>query len=960
MKPGQVLDAVVDQHGVDVIVELLSPRRKSVLRVDDRLKGTEGPETIFAVASKSGGYCLVVKAREDADAGSFQVVLAARRQAGAADRLRAAGEEAFSRAEVQRFSFLRDAVAPYQEALADFQKLGLRDRAASASYWLGRVHFALGDAPSALRFLGAAATAWSGRKEEAIALNASAFPFAAMGDSKSGFAAAHRAQEIARRFGDRHLEAGIYNNLGVVYEFRGELREALGAFASAIAEWRAEPNPRELAKSLTNIAELHLLVGQPEDALAAANEAVTIESGRHDADTEAPSLRAQGRAFARLDRRAEALEALKSALRLDQQMGLRSEEVFALLAIGTEELDSGELKKAHETFDQALTAAQVSRQDQLVAGALDRLGKVQGLEGDGASGLKLLGQAEDLYGRLGDSESVAASRYERALILYRSRHFPEALAVLETALPLLETLRLQPGSSASRASFIASHHDIFELDVDLRMQLHDVAGAFEVSERARARAILDELAEARAKIRIGVDPALLGRQAELETRLAWLDQHRTKAEADPLAGEIQSVNAELAVIEANIRTGSPKYASLSKPPIESLAAVQREILDEDTALLAYSLGEERSYLWLIRRGSVETRELPAKKEIERLAHAVIDSFSQAPQRAKAAALDRAFSQLGRAVLGPVAGALGKDRLLIVADGALQRVPFAALPVPSPLGGVERPLLFDHEIVNLPSASVLALLRQETANRARPPKTVAVLGDGVYNRDDKRLPEAVRRAPRVAPAAPLGDLERSARDLGIAGFDRLPASKEEADAILRLVPPGQGLEALGFDANRQLATSRELAQYQVVHYATHAVADLPHPELSGIVLSLFDSAGRSQNGFLRAYEIYNLNLPVDLVVLSACRTAVGPEIRGEGLSGLTRGFMYAGAPRVLVSLWNVSDKGTARLMERFYRNLLRQGMRPAAALRAAQLEMLQDAAWKAPYYWAGFILQGEWR
>ncbi len=784
-----------------------------------------------------------------------------------------------------------------------------------------------------------------------------------MGDSKSGFAAAHRAQEIAQRFGDRHLEAGIYNNLGVVYEFRGELREALGAFASAIAEWRAEPNPRELAKSLANIAELHLLVGQSEDALATANEAVRIESGRHDADAEAPSLRAQGRAFARLGRRAEALTALKSALQLDRQTGNRSEEVFALLAIGTEELDSGELKKAHETFDQALTAAQASRQDQLVAGALDRLGKVHGLEGDGADGLTLLGQAEDLYQRLGDSESVAASRYERALILYRSRRLPEALAVLETALPLLETLRLQPGSSASRASFLASHHDIFELDIDLRMQLHDVAGAFAVSERARARAVLDELAEARAKIRNGVDSSLLSRQEALETRLAWLDQHRTQAEAAPLAGEIQSVNAELAMIEANIRTGSPKYASLSEPPIESLAAVQKEILDKDkdkdTALLAYSLGEERSYLWLIRRGSVETRELPAQKEIERLAHAVIDSFSQVPQRAQAAALDRAFSQLGRAVLGPVAGALGKDRLLIVADGALQRVPFAALPVPSPLGGVERPLLFDHEIVNLPSASVLALLRQETAHRARPPKTVAVLGDGVYNRDDERLPEAVRRAPRIAPAAPLSDLERSARDLGIAGFDRLKASREEAEAILRLVPPGQGLKALGFDANLQLATSGELAQYQVVHFATHAIADLQHPELSGIVLSLFDSAGRPQNGFLRAYEIYNLNLPVDLVVLSACRTAVGPEIRGEGSSGLTRGFMYAGAPRVLVSLWNVSDKATARLMERFYRNLLHQGMRPAAALRAAQLEMLQDAAWKAPYYWAGFILQGEW-
>jgi CHAT domain-containing protein len=260
-------------------------------------------------------------------------------------------------------------------------------------------------------------------------------------------------------------------------------------------------------------------------------------------------------------------------------------------------------------------------------------------------------------------------------------------------------------------------------------------------------------------------------------------------------------------------------------------------------------------------------------------------------------------------------------------------------------------------VNLPSASVLALLREEVLDRPRPKKRVAVLGDAVFRSDDDRLP---KQAPRRPPTAGLADLTRSARDLGIDGFDRLKGSRAEADAILRFVPRGQGLEALGFDVNRKLATSGELGKYQVIHFATHAVVDLIHPELSGIVLSLFDSAGRPQNGLLRAYEIYNLNLPVDLVVLSACRTAIGPEIRGEGLSGLARGFMYAGAPRILASLWNVSDKGTAQLMERFYRNFLQRGLRPAAALRAAQLEMREDAGWNAPYFWAGFVLQGEWR
>jgi CHAT domain-containing protein len=153
----------------------------------------------------------------------------------------------------------------------------------------------------------------------------------------------------------------------------------------------------------------------------------------------------------------------------------------------------------------------------------------------------------------------------------------------------------------------------------------------------------------------------------------------------------------------------------------------------------------------------------------------------------------------------------------------------------------------------------------------------------------------------------------------------------------------------------------LSQYRFVHFATHGLLNSAHPELSGIVLSLVDEKGQPQNGFLRLNEIYNLSLPADLVVLSACQTALGKEIKGEGLVGLTRGFMYAGAARVVASLWNVQDDATAELMKRFYAKMLgREKLRPAAALRAAQIEMWKTKLWQPPYYWAGFVLQGEWR
>ncbi|HQR36473.1 MAG TPA: CHAT domain-containing protein, partial [Blastocatellia bacterium] len=190
--------------------------------------------------------------------------------------------------------------------------------------------------------------------------------------------------------------------------------------------------------------------------------------------------------------------------------------------------------------------------------------------------------------------------------------------------------------------------------------------------------------------------------------------------------------------------------------------------------------------------------------------------------------------------------------------------------------------------------------------------------------------------------------------------RLPFSREEADTILSFAPNGKGFKALSFAANRTTATSSELAQYRIVHFATHGLLNSEHPELSGLVFSLVDESGKSQDGFLRLHEIYNLRLSADLVVLSACQTALGKQIKGEGVVGLTRGFMHAGTPRVVASLWQVNDLATAELMKLFYRGMLKDGQRPAAALRAAQLELMKQKRWASPYFWAAFTLQGEWQ
>src|SRR5262249_14287710 len=276
-----------------------------------------------------------------------------------------------------------------------------------------------------------------------------------------------------------------------------------------------------------------------------------------------------------------------------------------------------------------------------------------------------------------------------------------------------------------------------------------------------------------------------------------------------------------------------------------------------------------------------------------------------------------------------------------------------------------PLIFEHEIVNLPSASTLAVLRRETEKRQPAPKAVAVLADPVFEVDDLRALEAkglIKGAPQRQEAVNRPSLTDGVRDLTRGGknLTRLNYTQREAEAIRRIAPAADSLFALRFDANRARATSDELRHYRIIHFATHGILDQENPELSTIVFSLLDRQGRPQDGYLRLHDIYNLNLPAELVVLSACDSALGKEIKGEGLVGLTRGFMYAGAPRVLASLWKVDDESTAALMEQFYRRMLNDRMSPAAALREAQVAIWRQPQWRAPYYWAAFVMQGEWK
>jgi CHAT domain-containing protein len=252
---------------------------------------------------------------------------------------------------------------------------------------------------------------------------------------------------------------------------------------------------------------------------------------------------------------------------------------------------------------------------------------------------------------------------------------------------------------------------------------------------------------------------------------------------------------------------------------------------------------------------------------------------------------------------------------------------------------------------------VAVLRRETAGRAAAPKVVAVFADPVFESDDARLKQRpVSNGKAVTGAS---DVERSAVESGLDRLTRLYFSRQEAEKITGALRSGMDrLEALDFKANLATVRSENLGQYRILHFATHGLLNSQHPELSGLVFSLVTEQGEPQEGFLRLHEIYNLKLNAELVVLSACQTALGKEIKGEGLVGLTRGFMYAGSPRVMSSLWRIDDRATAELMGLVYESMIKKELRPAAALREAQSKL--SRRWPSPYYWAAFTQQGEWK
>ncbi|MCC3457648.1 CHAT domain-containing tetratricopeptide repeat protein, partial [Microcoleus sp. PH2017_08_TRC_O_A] len=869
----------------------------------------------------------------------------------------------------------------YSQSLPLSQAIGDRSGEAGTLNNIGSVYSELGEQQKALEYYSQSLTlsrTISDRHGEARTLNNIGLVYSELGEQQKALEYYSQSLPLHRSISDRHGEARTLNNIGSVYSDLGEQQKALEYYSQSLPLHRSVSDRSGEAITLNNIGGVYNKLGEQLKAKDYFSQSLPLFRAVSDRSGEAVTLNNIGGVYNKLGEQQKALKYYSQSLPLSQAIGDRRGEARTLNNIGSVYSELGEQQKALEYFSQSLPLSRSVGYRSGEAFALNNIGSVYSELGEQQKALEYYSQSLPLHRAVGDRSGEALTLYNVASVKRDRGNLTEALNDIEASLKIIENLRTKIASPELRSSYFATVQNYYEFYIDLLMQLHKTnpksgydTKALEASERSRARSLLELLQESNANIREGISPDLLQQEKSLQQQLDAIEKRRIELVSSPnrnpdLVEATDKKSLELLQQyqqnQTQIRSTIPRYAALTQPQPLTLAQIQKQVLDENTILLQYSLGENRSYLWVVTATGITSYELPKRADIETAARKFRDTVTDGRYREIPKRVAEASTALSQLILQPAAASLGQKRLLIVPDGVLHYTPFAALSLTQGSGqNASNFLIARHEIIILPSASTLGILRQNYGDRKPADRNLAILADPVFSLDDERVKGKVAQTPTEKLESNNLGLNRSLRASNLGWPpNRLPFSRQESQIILSLAPSASNTEKIDFLATRTTAIDGSLANYQIVHFATHGIANSKNPELSGILMSMVDDKGNPVNGFLRLTDIFNLKLSANLVVLSACQSGMGQNVKGEGMVGLTRGFMYAGAQRVAVSLWNVDDEGTSVLMQKFYRKMLQEKLAPAAALRAAQMEMMQDQEWQSPYYWAAFTLQGEWK
>ena len=702
----------------------------------------------------------------------------------------------------------------------------------------------------------------------------------------------------------------------------------------------------------------------------------------------------------------EALEYIRKTRRARDELVVR-------WGVGRAQFFSRNYSDALATFNGTLADAEFQKQPVVMAMCHDYLGRIYEAMNDLPAALKHFQTSFDLYvnaenpmevarlrarigqvyensGRLEEARKAyqeslqkfdaVSDRVNQSATLFalgrlemKSGNYDAAENYLRKSIDATENMRRMSTSRDLTAAFSATVHDRYEQYIQCLMRNDHgpadssrVALAFETSESARARSLSELLRASDTDLLSNVDPELSTKERALRQLLRAKEDERVgllanksdeeqKSRLEKLDAELEQLGREYKNVLATISKGYPAYEQITQPHSWDLRRIQEEVIaDNDTVLLEYVLGPEKSYVWAVTRTGFTSHELPSQEMISNKAQSLYNLLKEPAKPETKDQLDQTATELGQMVLSPVAAELNKKQIIVAADDALNYIPFQILrPAPN-----SPELVTEHDVINVPSASILGELRKEAAHRRVHAKALAVFGNPIFAEQKEQTASNQTSDGQSKHATRSIELDRDNSDLST--FDRLFYSAREIDNLRDVATAEQTFTASDYDATRDQLLNMDFTQYAILHFATHGFFNPDRPEDSRLVLSTLTRDGKTVDGFVRLQDIYSLRAPVDLVVLSACETGLGKDIRGEGLVGLTRGFMYAGATSVVASLWKVEDESTAELMKRFYVEMLKNRKTPAEALRAAQNSIRQEPQWSAPHYWAGFTLQGEYR
>jgi CHAT domain-containing protein/tetratricopeptide (TPR) repeat protein len=794
--------------------------------------------------------------------------------------------------------------------------------------------------------------------------------------------AVRQALALSRSAGDRRAVIFEDETLGEMLQDKGEYQLALAEFHRTLRDLRTAPSPMTTGLVDVSLGSIYARLGERQEALAAFGRALAIH-GMGDSSIRVNALVDEGAYLLTLRDYPAAEGVFRQALSACARKQMAGKRPGALWGLGAAEVGEGHARTGRARLLQARQLALALHEARVEMRADISLGNSDLSGADLPDAGKAYAAALAIARKTAQAPERAVAWASLARLRQASGDLTGAAADARRALAIIEDQRRRLDDPDVRTGFFDSTRSYYDLYIGVLMglarQTHGqryARAALAAAENERARALTDLLYERAIDIRGAVPRPLLRRRDAAQDaldaaayRLASLSNAATPAQRAAARQAIQAAEARFDEAEGAIRAANRRYADLTQPPPITVAEIQKQLLGRHTVLLEYWLSEPDSYLWEVTRRHVRSFRLPGAARLDAQAsrlRRLLASWPRLPpgkslqaavgyDRERSAAIRRLCAGLGAALLGPVAGRLGNRTVALVADGPLRGIPFGLLAA----GGGATPAA-PHAMTYLPSAGTLRWLRRGRGAPAAG-RGIAVFADPVFERTDPRLPAAAGAAAGAEPAAAAGPGLTAALRAGDAHrLPRLPWSRREAQAIGRDFPADERWLALGFAASRQAVLQASWKPYGIVHFATHAIIDPASPELSGIVLSLYDRQGRPVDGFLRVADIYNLAMPARLVVLSACDSAADSAAPADDLYSLANAFFYAGTPRVLASLWTIDDQAAAAFMAHFYRALLVRHLSPPQALRSAQRAMSADRRWRAPYYWSGFVLEGDWR